>query len=130
MNAYLALKGVHALLAVVSGLYFAGRGIWRLGLRRPIEHRMWKTLPHLIDTLLLASGVALAIWIGLRPTVVPWFGIKLVAVVVYILLGVVAFRTASRGISWTAFAMALGVWLWIIGMALNKHAAAWMAGWL
>lgn len=122
---YPVLKDLHMTLAVVSGLYFAARGVWRIGMARTITHPLWKSLPHLIDTLLLVSGVALAVMLGLSPHHGGWFAAKLVGVVVYILLGVAAFRSRHRSGSWLFYSAALLVWLWIIGTALYKTPLSW-----
>lgn len=126
LNYYPLFKEVHMTLAVVSGLYFAGRGVWRIGLGRAIHHPLWKSLPHLIDTLLLTSGIVLAVMLGLSPHHGGWFAVKLVGVVVYILLGVAAFRSRQPARSWLFYGAALLVWLWIIGTALYKTPLSWL----
>lgn len=123
---YPVLKDIHMTLAIVSGVYFALRGGWRIGLGRTIHHRLWKSLPHLIDTLLLASGIALAVMLGMSPHQVGWFGAKLIGVVVYILLGITAFRSRRQPLAWLFYGSALLVWLWIIGVALYKSPASWL----
>ncbi len=127
MESYFALKHLHMTLAIVSGLYFAARGVWRLGLGRPLRSVVNRVLPHLIDTLLLASGVALAVMIGLSPHQAGWFGVKLLGVVFYIALGIAAFRARTSSTARVCFGAALLVWIWIIGTALNKSGLAWLA---
>ncbi|NIO43271.1 MAG: regulator SirB, partial [Burkholderiales bacterium] len=51
-------------------------------------------VPHAVDTLLLASAGWLMVITQQYPGVVDWLTVKLVAVVVYIGLGMVAFRFA------------------------------------
>lgn len=126
MQHYLLLKDLHMALAIISGVYFGARGVWRLGLRRPIRTQPWRSLPHLIDTLLLASGLALALLAGLAPHGTPWFGIKLVWVVAYIALGIAAFRARQQAAAWLYYGGALLIWLWIIGIALRKTALSWL----
>lgn len=127
MDYYPLLKYAHVTLALVSGMYFAARGLWRLGLHRRIRHPLWRSLPHCIDTLLLATGLALAVIVGLAPLRVEWFAIKLILVVVYILLGMAAFRSATVWRGWLFYTLALLVWFWIVGVALHKHVLSWLA---
>lgn len=53
-------------------------------------------MPHVNDTVLLASGIVLAITIRQYPGVSPWLTAKLLGLLGYILLGMVAFRFGCR----------------------------------
>ncbi len=127
MSGYLLVMHLHAGLAILTGVGFALRGFWRLGAGRPVRQRWLRVLPHLIDTLLLVSGLILMVWARLWPWLVPWFGFKLLLVVIYIGLGIAAFRSSGRSLGWTFFGLALLTWLWILGMAFNKAPAGWLA---
>ena len=93
-----------------------------------LERRAVRIVPHVIDTLFLATGVAL-IWTLKLPVLhLPWLIAKLIAIVVYIGLGMVALRlgrTMSTRI--VAFALALAVFAYIVGVALSKSVASWLA---
>lgn len=129
MSGYAVLLHTHAGLAVLSGVWYGLRGAWRLGLGRPIGHRLLRAGPHVVDTLLLSSGVALMIWSGLWRFPGSWFGLKLVLVVVYVGLGIAAFRTRVPVRAWLYFGLALATWVWILGMAIAKSGLGWAAGW-
>lgn len=120
MSTYELLKILHVALALVSGLGFALRGFIRLVLQRPLANPLVRFGPHVIDTLLLASGVGLWLILGLSPFSVGWFGLKLVLIVVYILLGITAFRTRRQGTAVLVFLAALAAFLSIAWLALFK----------
>lgn len=118
MSYYPLLKNIHILLALTSGIGFALRGVIRLVLRRPLDHRVWKIAPHIVDTLLLASGVT--IWIIIGWPLMSWLGAKLLLVVVYILVGVAAFRSRQQTLAVGLYLLALCVFLGIAALALYK----------
>lgn len=120
MSIYELLKTLHVVLALVSGLGFALRGFIRLVLQRPLAHPLVRFGPHLIDTLLLASGLGLWMILGLSPFSAGWFGVKLLLIVVYIVLGIKAFRIRHQGKAVLVFLAALAVFLSIVWLALFK----------
>src|SRR6056297_2080830 len=120
MSTYGLLNTLHIFLALISGLGFALRGFIRLVLDKPLAHPLVRFGPHLIDTLLLASGVALWMVLGLSPLSAGWFGIKLLMIVVYIALGITAFRIRHQGKAVLVFLAALAAFLSIAWLALFK----------
>ena len=79
-------------------------------------------MPALVDTLLLASAIALAWTLRLSPLDKPWVLAKIVALVVYIALGIVALKPEAplpvRAASWVA---ALAVFGYIVSVAIAKN---------
>jgi len=120
VSIYELLKTLHICLALISGLGFALRGFIRLVLNKPLAHPLVRFGPHLVDTLLLASGVALWMILGLSPLSAGWFGIKLLMIVVYIGLGIAAFRIRHQGQAVLVFLAALATFLSIAWLALFK----------
>lgn len=120
MSTYALLKMLHIALALVSGLGFALRGFIRLVLQQPLAHPLVRFGPHIVDTLLLASGVALWLLLGLSPLEAGWFGLKMLLVVVYIAFGITAFRLHHPGIAVLVYLLALGVFLSVAWLALFK----------
>lgn len=118
MHYYPLLKNIHILLALTSGIGFAWRGFMVLVLQRPLGKRFWKIAPHVVDTLLLASGVTL--WIMVGWPLMSWLGVKLLLVLTYILLGIAAFRAASQEGATGLYTLALVVFLCIAALALHK----------
>ncbi|MCK5435542.1 MAG: SirB2 family protein, partial [Nitrosomonadaceae bacterium] len=63
---YAALKIIHVISVIFSYLLFMLRGIWMMQNSSILQRRWVKILPHVIDTVLLASAVTLvhhsAVW--------------------------------------------------------------------
>ena len=121
---YLALRQLHRALAVLSIVGFTAR--WAAGLAGQgwVQGRVAKTLPHVVDTVLLASALALAFGAGLNPLTTPWLGIKILALLVYIGLGMVALSPRRpRGLRLLAGLGAVAVFGHIVAAALVKHPA-------
>ena len=57
---YAALKSVHVSCVAVSYSLFFLRGVWALRDHVYLERRWVRIVPHVVDTLLLLSAVALA----------------------------------------------------------------------
>lgn len=86
------LKIVHLGCVALSLAGFAARGGLMLAGSALIWNRWVRTLPHLVDTALLASGLWLAIDLHQYPGSSPWLTAKLLALLAYVALGVVALR--------------------------------------
>ncbi|MFP5418486.1 MAG: SirB2 family protein [Gammaproteobacteria bacterium] len=117
--AYLALKNLHfATLAITLALFLL-RGAWMM-MDSPRLHARWvRIVPHVNDTLLLASGIALAVLIRQYPLVDGWLTAKLVALIVYIVLGTLALKRGKtkpqRIAAWLAALLTFG---YIVAVAL------------
>ncbi len=119
---YLLLKHAHMSLAAVSGVLFLVRGLWMLAGSPMLQKRWVKSLPHVIDSLLLLSAVMLAWWAGLSPAAHPWLGAKIGALVAYILLGSVALKYGKTRLTrGAAFVAALACFGYIVTTALTKN---------
>lgn len=119
---YLLLKHVHMSLAAASGSLFLLRGLWMLA-GSPMLARAWvRRLPHLVDSLLLATAIGLAWWSGQTPWGSPWLGAKVTALIAYILLGSVALKYGrTRAIRCAAFVAALACFAYIGATAVTKN---------
>ncbi len=119
---YVSIKLLHQSAVALSGLGFVVRGIASFRGAQWTQSRLAKTLPHMVDTVLLASAVALAAMLHLNPLHTPWLLSKLLGLLLYIGLGIVAMRPRfglkMRGIAW---ALALAVLSWIISVAVLKN---------
>jgi uncharacterized membrane protein SirB2 len=128
MNIYLAVKYVHVVCALLSISGFVVRGVWMMTGNPLLARRPVKILPHLVDTLLLASAL-LMVWMSAQyPFVQSWLTAKVIALVLYILLGTVALkRGTTRGIRITAWWLALLVFAYIVSVALSRSALGFLA---
>ncbi|MFA5912733.1 MAG: SirB2 family protein [Burkholderiales bacterium] len=118
---YTLLKYLHVGCVVLSGAGFALRGAWMLQGSPLLAQRWVRVLPHVVDTVLLASAIALALMLEQYPLVQGWLTAKLIGLVVYIVLGTIALkRGRTRGVRLTAFGAALLVFAYIVAVALTK----------
>lgn len=118
---YAIVKLVHQASVALSILGFFIRGAASLAGAGWVRGRAARTLPHVVDTVLLASAVTLAWMLRLAPSDAPWLLAKIVGLVVYVALGVVALRPGrSRAVRASAWLAALAVVAWIVSVALTK----------
>jgi uncharacterized membrane protein SirB2 len=96
---YPLIKQIHLLTVVVTLVLFVLRGAWMMADSPRLKARWVRIVPHLNDTLLLASGIALAVLLQQYPLVHGWLTAKLVALILYIVLGTIALKRGStRGL--------------------------------
>ena len=118
---YGTLKAVHIACAILSVGGFAARGALMLRGSALLDARFVRIAPHIVDTVLLASAVALAWQSGQYPFAQNWLTAKLLALVAYIGLGTVALkRGRSRRVRAGAFVLALATALYIVTVALAR----------
>ncbi len=117
------LKLGHVTCVVISGSLFVVR-FARLSLYpdRPLAKAL-KVLPHVNDTVLLASAIGMLSLIGLNPFTTPWLLAKIVALVLYIVLGMICMRSlpGSRRQA-VSFVAAISVFAYIVLVGLSKQA--------
>jgi uncharacterized membrane protein SirB2 len=119
---YLLLKHFHMTCAALSGGFFLIRGTWMLAGSALLERRWVRTAPHIVDSLLLASAIGLAAWSHQYPGQMPWLTAKVVALVVYIVLGAVALKYGrTKGIRTAALVGALATFGYIVATAVTKN---------
>lgn len=125
---YLLLKHFHMSCAALSGSFFFIRGQWMLASSPMLQRRWVKTVPHIVDSLLLASAVGLAVWSHQYPGQMPWLTAKLVALVAYILLGAVALKYGkTRALRAAAYVAALATFGYIVAVAITKNPLFFLA---
>jgi len=128
---YGAIKTIHITCVVLSISLFVARGLWLLLCERALW-RWLRVLPHLIDTLLLASGLTLAFFLHQYPFFnSDWLTAKVIGLIVYIALGVAVFRGhQSRPARALTGLMAVIVFVYIVSVALSKQPAGFLASYL
>ncbi len=123
---YLTLKTLHvaAILLSVGGLIL--RRHWMQSNSALLQRKIVRILPHVVDTILLLSGIALIYTLHLAVLENSWLIAKLVALVIYIALAAITMRTnLGSAVRSSAFAGALAAFLFIAGAAITKSAASW-----
>ena len=124
LDFHVQLRALHMTCAYVSVALFVVRHLLNL---RNVEWRKWKALvimPHVVDTLLLVSGILLAINIHQYPFVNAWLTVKVALLVLYIILGTIAIkRGRTPGVRRAAFLGAAVVFAFILSVA-RTHSPA------
>jgi uncharacterized membrane protein SirB2 len=114
---YTTLKGIHMGAATLSIAGFVLRYIWMLSGSRLLQARPVKVVPHVVDTVLLASAILLAMQAGVAPWSVGWLGFKVIALLVYIVLGAIALKRGrskgGRAIAGAAAIALFGAIVWV-----------------
>ena len=125
---YLPLKYAHLALAIVSISGFVLRGLWMMSGSALLDRKVFRVAPHVVDTLFLVTGIALILQLALPVMQSPWLLAKFAGLVVYIVLGAIALRRgATMPIRQVAFVGALSAFAYIVGAAVSKSPASWIA---
>ena len=119
---YGALKLIHQSAVALSFTGFFARGCGMLADPAWVRSRPARTLPHVVDTILLLSAIALAYALQITPAGAPWLTAKIVGLFLYIGLGTVALRRGSskklRAAAWLAALLVFG---YIVSVAITKN---------
>lgn len=119
---YAALKMIHVTSIVISYLLFSLRGVWMMRGSTALQQRWVKITPHIVDTVLLTSAIALAIMIDQDPVNNSWLSAKIAGLLLYIGLGMMALRFGkTRKAKISAWIAAQVVFLYIVLVALTKN---------
>src|SRR3970282_818388 len=107
-EAYVFVRALHIGCAALSIAGFAARGMLML-VDAPLSRRRFvRVAPHVVDTVLLASAVWLAWFIGQVPLVHGWITAKVFGLLAYIVFGTLALkRGRTKGVRAGAFTAAL-----------------------
>lgn len=124
MATYFALKHVHILTAFLSVSLFILRYWWQYRGSAMSTKRWVRIVPHVNDTVLLGTGVALVMITHFYPFTPQgaWLTEKLFGVIIYIVLGFIALgkRPRSQQVRWIAFLLGLVVIYIVIKLATTK----------
>jgi len=122
MSFYGLIKAVHVGSMLMSISLFFVRGLWMMRAPARLAQRWVRVLPHIIDTVLLASALTLVFLSRQYPFVESWLTAKVVALLAYILIGMFALRRGpNRATRITAWFAALLVFAYIVGVALTRN---------
>ena len=124
---YTTLKALHVASVMTSYTLFFVRGIWMIGDSPRLSARWVKVTPHVVDTVLLASAIAMALVIRQYPFVAGWITAKVLALVLYIALGAYALkRGRTKAVRVGAWIAAQCVFAYIVAVALTKDPLPFM----
>jgi uncharacterized membrane protein SirB2 len=119
---YLQLRHAHITLAIVSVTIFTVRGLLMLAGSPRVNAPWVKYSSYTVDTLLLTAALMLTTIIHQFPFQTGWLTMKVVLLVVYVLLGVIALkRGQTRGIRAAAFVAALLTVGFLFSVARAHH---------
>jgi uncharacterized membrane protein SirB2 len=120
------VKTVHVICVLLSFAGFFVRGVWMLRDSELLRRRWVRITPQAVDTLLLVSAIVLAIQLRLSPMEQPWLMAKIIALVVYIGVGLVALKLGrSKQVRLYAWLLGLLLFGYIISVAVTKSAMGW-----
>ncbi|WP_025041064.1 SirB2 family protein [Nitrosospira briensis] len=121
---YAALKMIHVTSVVISYLLFSLRSIWKMRESSALQQRWVKVTPHVVDTILLTSAIVLATRIHQDPIHDSWLSAKVIGLLVYIGLGMMALKFGktrkARIYAWIAAQL---TFLYIVLVAVTKNPA-------
>lgn len=127
---YAAVKLIHQTAVALSVAGFVARGVASMMDAAWTRSRVAKRLPHVVDTVLLGSALWLAWMLHLNPANAPWLTAKIVGLVAYIALGMVALRPTPpkpiRAGAWVAALVTVG---WIVSVAITKDPTGFLSAW-
>jgi uncharacterized membrane protein SirB2 len=110
--AYSLIKSLHLATIALTLALFVLRGAWMMAGSPRLQARWVRIVPHVNDTLLLTSGIALAVLVQQYPLVHGWLTAKFFALIAYILLGTIALKRgktkAQRVAAWIAALLVFG----------------------
>jgi uncharacterized membrane protein SirB2 len=119
---YYAVKSLHVSAVVLSYALFFLRGVWMLQGSPRLGARWVRTVPHVVDSVLLAAAVVLVLMLREYPFGTGWLTAKTIWLVVYIGLGTVALRRGrSKRVRLRAWIAAQAVFVYIVSVALTKN---------
>ena len=117
---------MHQALAILTVTGFVLRYIWVMRSSSLAQYKLTRIAPHVVDTLFLATGIAMIIQLKLDVLSNNWLLAKFAGLIAYIVLGMIALRA---GRDWRvrslAFAAALLAFAYVVSTALSKSPIPW-----
>ena len=125
---YLLIKSLHMFTALATISGFGLRGYWMMSRSDYLQLRITRIAPHVIDTVFILSGIAMVWLLQLDAFSQPWLLAKFAGLIIYVVLGTIAIkRGPTMQIRIIAFVSALAVFAYIVGVAISKSPASWLA---
>lgn len=122
MTFYLVTKYIHVGSVILSFALFLLRGALMFAGGAGRSHVLLRIGPHVVDTVLLGSALTLSWQLRQYPFVHAWLTVKVVALVVYIVLGSLALKRApTRRLRAVFFGLAVLTFGFIVSVARAHH---------
>jgi len=123
---YLILKIVHVASVAASYALFFVRGVWMMRESALLRQPWVRIAPHVVDTVLLSSAVAIAVMSRQYPFAAAWLTAKVLGLVAYIALGLIALRLGrTRRARIAAWGAAQLVFFYIVAVAITRNPLPW-----
>jgi len=122
------VKTIHVTFVALSFAGFFIRGIWMLK-DSPLLRQTWVRIsPQVVDTVLLVSAIMLAVQLRMSPMEQPWLMAKIIALLAYIGVGLVALRLGrSKRTRLVAWLLGMVIFSYIVSVAMSKSVLGWFA---
>ena len=117
---YMALKHSHMLFVALSVSFFIVRFLLSFKAPALLQKKFFKITPHVVDTLLLLTAIALMVTINQYPIQNAWLTDKVVGLFAYIALAVMALKGRTLALRWFAFVGALSWLALVASVAVSK----------
>ena len=118
------IKIIHITVVTLSLILFLSRGTWVYFFNKQLTAKWVKILPHVNDTILLVSGITLAVQTQQYPFVQHWLTVKIICLVGYILLGMVALKwSINTRKGFVAWISAVSLFFFMLSVAMTRHGA-------
>ena len=115
-------KDIHVSCVILTFILFFIRGVWMIVDSDLLQRKWTKRVPPVIDTILLASAIALSVNIYQYHFVHAWLTAKVVALFIYIGLGMLALTYGKtkkiRILNWVAAQLCF---IYIVAVAITKN---------
>lgn len=119
---YLMVKHIHMTAIAVSFLLLVLRFFWVMSNSGMMSKKWVKVVPHVVDTVLLASAITLCVILSQYPLYQGWLTEKVIGLIAYIILGLFALKLGkNKMIKSVAFVGAVAVFAMIGKIAVTKQ---------
>lgn len=119
---YIVLKQLHLSCITLTFLLFNLRAIGHLFGATWVQQKWLHVVPHMVDTVLLVTGILLAVQLQQYPFVDAWLTAKFFALIAYIIFGSLTLKHAP---SWQtqllSYMAALLAFSYLVSTALLHH---------
>ncbi len=126
---YPIIKHIHLLCVALSFGAYLLRGIWMLTNSPMMQRKLIATvIPHAINGVLLLSAIAMMVMTSQYPFQQDWLTSKLLGLIAYIVLGVIALKTGkTRNVRLIAWLAGFAVFFFLASVGRTHNALGFLA---